>query len=588
MDSAKSLGDPAQRTTDSRWRRIARSEAWRVAGASLVFGAAFSYPMLLRLFQLSEHNDWDLQMEFNWSPYYTLVHFHQIPLWDPWKCGGMAMLGNPQSLFFTPLFMLHLVLGPMVGAHLSVTVHLGIAWAGGYMLARTLGLGPLAAATAATVYPASSWFPLHVGEGHLTLMGFVYLPWLLALMVAAGQRAFAPCAIAAGALFAITFGSGGAGVIIYEAPLLVAFAIVEMVRTRRVRPLLFLTAAGTFALGLAALKLMPTIEVVLERGRAPWGVAFEIWRNLPQMLFARNQVQLAHQNVFFIEFGNYISPVFVILALAGLLMGRVRAAAWLVCGGVTILLVRGDDSAIPLFTWMRDVPILSMIRLSGRFLIPFTMCVAMLAAIGVDEIAHRLGRAGWWLGFALLTAGALDSLLVGPPFLNEAFARVPHHFDYSQNFRQLADIDVNDQTVVAQANMGFIHCYDYTQWKTSVVASNEKGYRGEQYMQGPGTVKLLRWTPNRLTYAVDARGPSVMVVNQNYEPEWHLAAGDGRVISAGGLLAVAVGAGERKLTLVYRGWPFELGLALSILTILAAVLILLSQPTCRDDDQTRQ
>jgi hypothetical protein len=287
-------------------------------------------------------------------------------------------------------------------------------------------------------------------------------------------------------------GGGGAQAIFYEVPLLLTFAIIEIVRTRRAQPLLFLATAGTFALGLSAVKLLPTIEVVLERGRVPWGNSFVIWRNLPQILFAGNQVELAHQNVFFIEFGNYVSPAFLILALAELFTGRMRAVAWLLCGWVMILLVRSDDCALPLFTWMRDLSGFSMLRLSSRFLIPFTLCVAMLAAIGLDELAHRFGRAGWWVAFALLAAGAVDSLPVGTPFLNEAFARVPHHFDYTQDFRQLADFDVNDQTVVAQANMGFVHCYDYTPWKTSVIAYNEKGYRDEQYMQGPGAVKFLR------------------------------------------------------------------------------------------------
>jgi hypothetical protein len=69
MDSAKPHVQTLRETAPLGRCKVARSDGWRVAGASLVFGAAFSYPMLPRLFQVSEHNDWDLQMEFNWSPY---------------------------------------------------------------------------------------------------------------------------------------------------------------------------------------------------------------------------------------------------------------------------------------------------------------------------------------------------------------------------------------------------------------------------------------------------------------------------------------------------------------------------------------
>jgi uncharacterized membrane protein YfhO len=133
-----------------------------------------------------------------------------------------------------------------------------------------------------------------------------------------------------------------------------------------------------------------------------------------------------------------------------------------------------------------------------------------------------------------------------------------------------------DRRAAAQATPGLVHCDEFTSRNTNAVARNEKGYRGEQYMNGPGAVKLLGWTPNRLTYEVNAPARSLLVINQNYAPGWHLAGGGGQVISSGGLLAVSVGRGNRELTLVYRGWPFEVGLAVSILTWLAAIAIMLT------------
>jgi hypothetical protein len=577
MGSDKSR-EPVSMGADSRWRRIAASERWRVAGASLVFGAIFSYPMLLRLTQASEQNDWDFESQLMWAPYYTVVHFHQIPLWNPWKCGGMAMLGNPQSRFVTPFFLLHLIFGYVVGAHLSLTLHLAIAWAGGYALARVIGLRPVGAVAAATIFPASSWFSLHMGEGQIHLMAFAYLPWFLALTFISLRGRVAIAAIGGGLLLALTFGEGGAEVVTYSAPLIVVLALYWAVQNRSIRPLLFLGAAGAFGIGFIAVKLVPVLSVLAERGRVPWGAAWINWHDLPQIFFARDQERIALQNRFFIEFGNYISPAFVILAIAGLALGRMRAVPWLIAGWIQLLLLRGDNCAIPLFSWLRELPLYAMLRLSSRFLITFTVCVAMLAGLGAEEAARRFGRAGWWMCVALLAIGALDSLMVGPPFVRHAFDRVPHHFDYSPNFRQIADGDMFDQTVVAQANMGFVHCYEYTPWKTSVIGSNEQGYRGEQYMAGPGTVRLLEWTPDRLTYEVDAPAGTTMIVNQNYEPQWHLAQGDGRVVSAGGLLGVAVGPGDQRLVLVYRGWPFEIGLAITILTFLTATALVTGWP----------
>ncbi len=36
-------------------------------------------------------------------------------------------------------------------------------------------------------------------------------------------------------------------------------------------------------------------------------------------------------------------------------------------------------------------------------------------------------------------------------------------------------------------------------------------------MNGQGSVQLREWSPNRLSFAVNAPMPSTMVINQNYQ-----------------------------------------------------------------------
>ena len=100
-------------------------------------------------------------------------------------------------------------------------------------------------------------------------------------------------------------------------------------------------------------------------------------------------------------------------------------------------------------------------------------------------------------------------------------------------------------------NLGIINCYDYTQWNSSVAASGEPNYWGEQYLLGAGTVDLVEWTPDRLGFTVDAPSATTLVVNQNYDRFWRLTAGRGTIISQGGLLAVSIPAGRQTLRLSY-------------------------------------
>jgi uncharacterized membrane protein YfhO len=72
---------------------------------------------------------------------------------------------------------------------------------------------------------------------------------------------------------------------------------------------------------------------------------------------------------------------------------------------------------------------------------------------------------------------------------------------------------------------------------------------------------------------VDAQAPTVMVVNQNYDPWWRVTSGPGQTFSQDGLLAVQVPKGKSRIVLRYISIAAICGLVISILTALAAFLL---------------
>ena len=133
---------------------------------------------------------------------------------------------------------------------------------------------------------------------------------------------------------------------------------------------------------------------------------------------------------------------------------------------------------------------------------------------------------------------------------------------------------LQQQTPVIQGNEGVVNCYNtYSPSASDIKGLNEAGYRGEQYVVGQGSVALVSWTPNRLEYAVDAPSPSLMVVNQNYDPSWRVMSGARQTSSWDGLLAVRVEAGRSRIVLKYISMPAIYGMIISILTALAAFLL---------------
>src|SRR5579862_4150387 len=98
---------------------------YEVLGATLVsvaFAVFFGSSILQHLSTEGLPQDWDFLLQLRWAASNSLLQFHQFPFWNPYKCGGMPLLANPQADFLTPLFFLDLVFGPVVGVHLQIVI----------------------------------------------------------------------------------------------------------------------------------------------------------------------------------------------------------------------------------------------------------------------------------------------------------------------------------------------------------------------------------------------------------------------------------------------------------------------------------
>ena len=86
-----------------------RSLALSVAVAT-VLSLAYGSPAL-RALHATGLGDWQM-VHHNWEVgWVALTRFGEWPLWDPYHCGGVTMLGNPESQHFTPWFLASLLVG---------------------------------------------------------------------------------------------------------------------------------------------------------------------------------------------------------------------------------------------------------------------------------------------------------------------------------------------------------------------------------------------------------------------------------------------------------------------------------------------
>ncbi len=544
--------------------------------AVAVFLCLFTYPILANPWGIGVAWDWSEFLQHTWFESYSITHFHQFPLWNPYACGGMPWLANPSSQVATPLFVLQLVFGPLLGLHLQILVHLAIGWIGGYLLARVLGMGILGGLACASIFAASSWFFLHLAAGAITFMPGAYLPWIALLAWLGAERGSVMPWIAAGLFVAIGFGEGS----VYQCTqgLLLAgvIALFLAVVRRSLWPIWGMIILGLFSVGFAAVKLLPGYVLIQQFPRPVDYPEYNPVRILLTALFARNQYyDRSFEFPFFFEYGAYLSLIAVALAATGAVFSPRRASLWVIVGAFFFVLAIGDPG--PWYPWSlhHRLPIFSQQRTPARLLIPFTLAIAVLAGLGADFLTRRLRPFGAIFASLLVCGAVFDAWLVSIPNLAAPVAGGLSPHRAPPQFKQFYG-STWDMFETSLYNRGAVACNEVLAlYKSpySVIGANQPGYFGEQYMTGPGSVTLREWTPNALSYDVNAPSAGVVVVNQNYDSNWRLAEGRGEVFSDGGLIGIRVPRGSEHLKLVYRSYPFMAGAAVTFLTCLAAILL---------------
>ena len=272
----------------------------------------------------------------------------------------------------------------------------------------------------------------------------------------------------------------------------------------------------------------------------------------------------------FWETSAYIGGFWIPALLAANTMRR--AAPWIITAVVMYALAQGDAGL--LWPLAHRLPVLSSLRLPSRFLIIFVLMVGMMAAWGLHWLSEYRSPYGGLIAIILVGACTFTTSRIGPPRLSDVLNNGWTPGITAREFTQISrGPDNNSMIIPALANHGVTHCYEYVDWPTSALGSDEPGYRGEQYLLGRGTVDLIHWTPNTLTFQIDTPTPTVLVVNQNYDRSWKLAEGAGSMINPGGLIGVRLPAGIERVVLAYRDWSVALGALISLATVALAILV---------------
>ncbi|HSM14903.1 MAG TPA: hypothetical protein VLA66_12625, partial [Thermoanaerobaculia bacterium] len=358
------------------------------------------------------------------------------PEWNPWIGGGQPVLSDPSYSAFYPATWLGLLLPLGWGFSLAAALHLALAAAGGFVLARRLGARPAVAAFAAVAWSGSGAL-LSNFHAYTLLAGGAWIPWIL-VAVDSGERATeARARRRAGLWLALALAlpvlNGEPVTVLCGGLAAGCFAVARSGGRERLKSLGRVASAALLAAALAGIQLVPAIARLADTRRAG-GLSRD--EALTWSMPPARAIELVEPRAFGdpmrMEDGLYFGwgiqdrdfpflfslyASLLALALASVALARwpiPRRGAWTLMAALGIVLALGRFT--PIDPFLHDhVPPFSAVRYPEKFFLLTGLALAFAAALGLEHLlrereAGRFRAANLPLALGGLLAGAALAL----------------------------------------------------------------------------------------------------------------------------------------------------------------------------------
>ncbi|MAF81168.1 hypothetical protein CL628_04110 [bacterium] len=519
-------------------------------------------------------SDWDYFFTSHHQLRQVTTQWQQFPFWNPYTCGGTAGLADPEFSALTPGGLLQLLFGIPIGLRLAVVVSVMVSSTGVMLVARRLTMSPWAGVLAAVLYALNSATILHLTEGHITFISASWIPWALwgwlGAYASRDKRRWLWSALSGGAL-ALLFLQGGVHLLTYLG--LGMFTLSAVIAERR-RALITSVLITAWALGFAAVKLLPVLLWVRQFPDETWGSSAGTLPYLADIFFGRylhGAEVIMGQGGGWHEYGAYmgLSAGVLIVAAIGLRHRSKRMWYLALAAGAAIILSTLGPVIKPLFDQLPFLPR----SFVSRMVLLASLPLALLAATGYDALRERWPKTGRF-GLILLAIALLEVMSLSYQISEQAFivpddevaieqAGSPLLVTRQTNQQRIAGVDYDRSYLSARAGYGTMGYCTALGPKPSAVTIEDLEDTG--VISGPANISNVQWTPNHVSAMVEASVSTTIVLNTNYASGW-LANGEPATNSKG-RVAAEVPAGTSEIIWRYRAPGFGIGLLITLLTL---------------------
>lgn len=507
--------------------------------------------------------------------------------WNPYACGGVPGLAEPESGALSPLNVLGLLMPPVLQQKVELLLHLAACAAGFQLIARRLLLSEWLGLLGFFIAAGNGFIVFGVLHGQTTFLPFLLVPLLVALawprergeVVAPGPDERTRTLLALG-IVSFMILEDGFQILLYASVLLGGLSLADAWSTRSARPLVTLLVWLVVPVFLCAARTFPMLMYVLPYPQRAPSLDFMTADMAQKALFSPLQVQLTERfqlprpHLPWWAYGSFVGVLPVALATIGTATRRTAGVVGLALAAVAaVVLFFGRFASWAPWALLHAIPPITLVHFPGRFISMAILAVSVLAMVGAASTLRLVQRRAGLRGARWVTAGILFVVGIdfagatGPMFLayvasnGSPTLRIDHskpfHVGPGYRGRLLGDVSRNEAGVACTAPLRPV--------------THARADLQSAFLLGAGTALLRDVKPNELDVDVDAKEPTTLVIDQNYDRDFAVAEGRVRsgVVSIDGLLGVDVPPGRQTVRLRFVPVAFRLGLAMSVLSTAA-------------------
>jgi hypothetical protein len=557
----------------------------------IIITILFSYPLYQNLNNWGIH-DWDQHLFYEGAARTSILNYHQVPLWNPYQCGGNVLLANPQSSFLSIHFPLTLIVGEVVATKLAILLYLFIGLLGMWYLCRKLDFGPITSYTPPIILFLSGVYAVRMTVGHTNWYYLAFIPWLFLcyLKTKETNRYIIPSSF----LLALIFFGGGLHPFVITALILATYATIEAIQKKKVKSIITIFLLLLLFIPFAAIKLVPTLAIQnemlpIEQTDVQPNTIKTLFTSLTERhpdlttTFTSNTEQLWQWH----EYHAYVGILTLLLSLMGFFLWK-QTKTYIIATLIVLILILSQNLFPTLWNLLYKIPFTSLFHGPSRFIFAALFFMAILIGFVLTHVEKSNKKHAKIIICMIFLFLLIDFLFVNAALLTKAFPIEPQeptitsfHTLYAEN-----DEQNTQQYLSLLNNKGIYNCYErffpaeQGAIPSATFSHQQFGnYHEEAYIaETNAEQEIIFWSPNKVI--IKTTKPGTLILNQNYVTGWKTKVNNQNqeTFSYNGAIATEV-TEATSITFYYLPNAFIVGLLITILTIILSILYWRKNPT---------